>query len=155
MPSHSAGVLVFRRTRGTLEFLLAHPGGPFWARKDDGAWTVPKGQGEPGEDPFATARREFEEETGLRPEGEFIELAPFRQSGGKSVALWAVECDLDIGDFRSNTFALEWPPRSGKFQETPEVDKVAWFEWRTARKKILRSQATALEQVIDRLGART
>jgi predicted NUDIX family NTP pyrophosphohydrolase len=150
MAKQSAGLLVFRRTNETLEVLLAHPGGPFWARKDDGAWTIPKGLCESGEDLFTTARREFEEETGLHPEGDFIELAPFRQSGGKAVAVWAVECDLDISRFRSNVFALEWPPKSGKFQETPEVDRVAWFDWRTARRKMLKSQATALEELITR-----
>lgn len=148
----SAGLLVFRRTYGTLEVLLAHPGGPFWAKKDDGAWTIPKGECEAGEDLFTAARREFFEETNLRPEGDFIALDPVTQPGGKVVTSWAVECDLDTSGFRSNTFSLEWPPRSGTFQDFPEVDRVAWFDAQTAAAKILKGQQLILQQLSDRLG---
>lgn len=149
MPKVSAGLLVFRRMGKVPEVLLAHPGGPFWARKDDGAWSIPKGLCEPGEDPFAAARREFFEETGLRPEGSFIALEPVKQRGGKTVAAWAVECDLDTTGFRSNTFALEWPPRSGKVQAVPEVDRIGWFDWPAAQRKILKGQMPILEQLKD------
>ena len=148
----SAGLLVFRRVNDPLEVLLAHPGGPFWARKDDGAWSIPKGMCEPGEEIFAAARREFVEETSLHPDGDFIELTPVKQPGGKTVAAWAVECDLDVGAFRSNTFKLEWPPRSGKFQDVPEIDRIGWFAWPLAMTKILKGQKPILEQLLHRLG---
>ena len=154
MAKQSAGLLVFRRVNGALEVLLAHPGGPFWARKDEGAWSIPKGECEPGEDPFAAARREFLEETSLNPEGDFIELKPVRQPGGKTVVAWAVECDLDPGGFHSNTFRLEWPPRSGKFQEVPEIDKLGWFDWPVALRKILKGQRPFIEQLLDRWAIR-
>jgi predicted NUDIX family NTP pyrophosphohydrolase len=148
MPKLSAGLLVFRRTGPTLEVLLGHPGGPFWAKKDDGAWSIPKGEPDPGEDLFTAARREFQEETSLRPDGDFIELKPVKQPGGKTVAAWAVECDLDTRDFRSNTFLLEWPPRSGKRQEVPEIDRLDWFELSVALQKILKGQKPILEQLM-------
>ena len=154
MPKQSAGLLVFRRVNGALEVLLAHPGGPFWAKKDDGAWSIPKGEPDPGEDLLTAARREFFEETSLRPEGDFIELRPIKQQGGKTVAAWAVECDLDTRTFRSNTFSLEWPPRSGKRIEVPEVDRLAWFEWPVAMQKILGGQKPLVAQLLERLGIR-
>jgi predicted NUDIX family NTP pyrophosphohydrolase len=149
MARQSFGLLVFRRVNGMLEVLLAHPGGPFWARKDDGAWTIPKGEAEPGEAPLAAAKREFGEETGLKPEGDFIELKPVKQPGGKTVLAWAVECDLDIAPFSSNSFPLEWPPRSGKFQQVPEIDRIGWFNWPTATEKILKGQKPILDQLKD------
>ncbi len=153
MPKLSAGLLVFRRAGPTLEVLLAHPGGPFWAKKDEGAWSIPKGEPEPGEDPFAAARREFHEETNLQPEGDFIELKPVKQPGGKTVAAWAVECDLDTRDFRSNTFSLEWPPRSGERQEVPEINRLDWFAWPVAVHKILKGQKPILQQLMDHLAS--
>ncbi len=152
MAKLTAGLLVFRRVNGALEVLLAHPGGPFWAKKDDGAWSIPKGICEPGEAPFDAARREFLEETSLRAEGDFIALDPVKQPGGKTVHAWAVECDLDIAGFRSNTFKLEWPPRSGKVQDVPEIDRIGWFAWPVATTKILQGQKPLLEQLQRRLG---
>ena len=122
----SAGLLVYRRAPA-LELLLAHPGGPFWARKDEGAWSIPKGGYGPGEDPLAAAKREFAEETGARLEGEAVTLGAFRQSAAKIVDVWAVEGDFDPARLKSNTFAMEWPPRSGQMIEAPEVDRAEWF----------------------------
>lgn len=151
MAKLTAGLLVFRCANGRLEVLLGHPGGPFWAKKDDGAWSIPKGEPDPGEDLFTAARREFQEETGLWPEGDFIALDAVKQPGGKTVLAWAVECDLDTGGFCSNTFALEWPPRSGKFRDVPEIDRIAWFDADTALSKILKGQKPILEQLLARL----
>jgi predicted NUDIX family NTP pyrophosphohydrolase len=147
MPKRSAGILLFRRRPGGIEVLLVHMGGPFWRKKDAGAWSIPKGEYEEGEDPLAAARREFEEETGSAIEGEFIELPEIRQAGGKLVKAWAVEGDLDPASVRSNTFEMEWPPRSGKVQQFPEVDRAEWFSIGVAREKILRGQAGLLESV--------
>src|SRR5262245_12423895 len=129
MPRRSAGVLLYRRRHGGIvEVLLVHPGGPFWAKKDDGAWSIPKGEYASGEDPLAAARREFEEETGASaPAGEAIALGAFRQSSGKIVEAWAIEGDFDTATLKSNTFTLEWPPRSGKTRQVPEVDRAAWL----------------------------
>ncbi|MCW5749302.1 MAG: NUDIX domain-containing protein [Alphaproteobacteria bacterium] len=132
-----------------LEVLLAHPGGPFWAKKDQGAWTIPKGLCQPGEALLTAAQREFAEETGLRPHGDFISLEPVKQAGGKTVAAWAVECDLDTAGFHSNSFEMEWPPRSGKLQAFPEIDRIAWFDVPTALAKILKSQQAILQQLPD------
>jgi predicted NUDIX family NTP pyrophosphohydrolase len=151
MPRKSAGLLPFRETSGRLEVLLVHPGGPFWAKKDEGAWSIPKGEFEEGEDPLAAARREFEEETGFRAEGEAIPLEPLRQPGGKLVYAWAVRQDLDPSGIRSNTFTMEWPPKSGRYQEFPEVDRAAWFTIDAARKKILKGQAVFLSQLQEKL----
>ena len=139
----SAGLLVFRRVN-ELEVLLGHPGGPFWARKDDGAWTIPKGQVEAGDDLLATARREFSEETNLatdfaRP-GALIALAPVKQKSGKVVHAFAVEADLDLSDFKSNTFEMEWPPKSGRLTRFPEIDRLAYFALPEALTKILTYQ---------------
>lgn len=143
-PKPSAGLLLFRRSADTLEVLLVHPGGPFWASKDDGAWSIPKGQIEDNEDPLAAARREVEEETGATPSGTFIALTPVRQAGGKVVHTWAIESDFDPSSLRSNLFEMEWPPKSGKRAMFPEVDRAAWFDMETAARKILESQAIVL-----------
>ena len=151
MAKTSAGLLLFRETSGDLEVLLVHPGGPFWSRKDEGAWSIPKGEFEEGEDPLAAARREFAEETGASADGEAIPLGSLKQPGGKTVHAWAVRGDFDPDLLRSNTFLLEWPPKSGRMREFPEVDRAGWFPLETARRKILKGQAGFL----DRLEART
>jgi predicted NUDIX family NTP pyrophosphohydrolase len=135
----SAGLVAFRR-REELEVLLAHPGGPFWAKRDDGAWTIPKGRIDPGGDLLATARREFAEETGLAAEGAFVPLRPVRQKSGKLVHAWAFEADFDLSRFSSNLFELEWPPRSGRRQNFPEIDRIAYFAFPTALRKIIAYQ---------------
>ena len=148
----SAGILVFRRSDG-LDVLLAHPGGPFWAKKDAGAWTIPKGLAEPGIALIETARREFAEETGLvPPDGEFIALAPVAQKSGKVVHAWAVEADLDLAQFASNTFEIEWPPKSGRRQAFPEIDRVAYFGLTDAMNKILAYQRPLLTELEHRVG---
>ena len=128
MPKRSAGILLYERAGADLMVLLVHPGGPFWARKDAGAWSIPKGEYAQGEDALAVAVREFEEETGMRPAGEFRALGEVTQSGGKMVAAWAVEGDFDPAALKSNRFELEWPPRSGRMQSFPEVDRAEWFD---------------------------
>ena len=142
----SAGLLAFRR-RGGLEVLLAHPGGPFWARKDAGVWTIPKGVAEPGADLLATARREFTEETNLTAKGDFQALTPVRQKSGKTVHAWALEAEFNLDAFASNTFEIEWPPKSGKRESFPEVDRVAWFGMDAAREKILTYQRPWLDEL--------
>ena len=154
MPRQSAGLLLFRRRPIGVEVLLTHPGGPFWARKDDGAWSIPKGEFPDGEDPLAAARREFREETGIETAGEFLPLAPIRQSGGKLVLAWALESDFDPAQLKSNTFSMEWPPKSGRQQQFPEVDRAAWFDLEMARQKILKSQQPLLDQLAATLRAR-
>ena len=139
----SAGLLAFRRRDG-LEVLLAHPGGPFWAKKDAGAWTIPKGLAEPGADLIETARREFTEETNLAPNGELIELEPVVQKSGKIVHAWAIEADFDLTQFASNTFEIEWPPRSGRRRAFPEIDRIAYFSVPSAYEKILAYQRPLL-----------
>ena len=148
----SAGLLVFRR-RDELEVLLAHPGGPFWAKKDDGAWTIPKGLVEPGADLLATAQREFAEETNLAATGKFIPLAAVRQKTGKPVHAWAFEADFDLTAFASNTFEIEWPPKSGRRQCFPEIDRIAYFTLPLARVKILDYQRPLLHELVSRLAA--
>jgi predicted NUDIX family NTP pyrophosphohydrolase len=148
----SAGLLLFRRLAGELEVLLVHPGGPFWARKDLGAWSIPKGEYEPGEDPLAAARREFAEETGLRLEGEFIALTPCRQRSGKIVRAFAIEGDCNPETIRSNTFTIEWPPRSGRQQTFPEVDRAAWFTVEKTKEKLLAGQVGLAEELASLLG---
>lgn len=147
MVKRSAGLLLYRVREETLEVFLVHPGGPFWARKDLGVWTIPKGEIDKGEDPLEAARREFEEETGFRPEGEFRELTPIRQRSGKIVHAWAVEGDCDPTILRSNIFTLEWPPRSGRQKEFPEADRAGWFSLTQAREKILEGQRELLAQL--------
>jgi len=147
----SAGLLAFRR-RDALEVLLAHPGGPFWAKKDDGAWTIPKGLAEPGDDRLATARREFTEETNLTAAGDFMELTPVKQKSGKTVHVWAFAADFDLTAFASNTFQIEWPPRSGRRQSFPEIDRIAYFALPVAMSKIIAYQRPLLRELELRLG---
>jgi predicted NUDIX family NTP pyrophosphohydrolase len=147
MPKISAGLLLYRVRQGAPEVFLVHPGGPFWAKKDAGAWSIPKGEASPGEDLLAAAQREFREETGLDIGGHFRALVPIRQSSGKLVHAWAVEGDCDADAIRSKTFEMEWPPRSGQRQEVPEVDRAAWLDLPTARVKILKGQLGLLDQL--------
>ena len=149
MPWLSAGVLLYRTRDGVVEVLLAHPGGPFWARKDDGAWSIPKGEYTDGEDPWAAARREFFEELTLPvPDGTRIELGSLKQPGGKVVNAFAVQGDLDVTDARSNTFEMEWPKGSDTMREFPEVDRVGWFTVAQARTKLLKGQRTFLDRLM-------
>ena len=147
MAKRSAGILLYRGEAGHLEVLLVHPGGPFWAKKDDGSWSIPKGEFDEDEDPLAAARREVAEETGLMADGELIPLEPLRQPSGKTVYAWAMKGDFDPARLKSNTFPLEWPPKSGQQQEFPEVDRAAWFTLELARRKILKGQAGFLDQL--------
>lgn len=149
----SAGLLLYRRHAGRLEVFLVHPGGPFWAKKDLGAWSIPKGEVEAGQDELSEARREFQEETGSRVNGDFRPLKPIKQAGGKSVHAWAIEGACDAERIVSNTFTVEWPPRSGKQRSFPEVDRAAWFDLPTARQKINPAQAALLEELETMLGA--
>jgi predicted NUDIX family NTP pyrophosphohydrolase len=145
MPKTSAGLLMYRTRNGMLEVLLAHPGGPFWRNKDDGAWTIPKGEIDPGEDPLLAAQREFTEETGLAPAGPFTPLGSIKQKSGKIVQAWAFAGDCDPATIKSNTFKLEWPPKSGKFQDVPEIDRAAFWPIPQARLKINPAQAPFLD----------
>ena len=147
MAKRSAGLLLYRRGARGLEVLLVHPGGPFWRAKDQGAWSLAKGEIEPGEEPAACALREFEEETGTRLEGEPAPLGEVRQAGGKTVVGFALEGDLDADAIRSITFELEWPPRSGRRQSYPEVDRAAWFTLDEAREKLNAAQAAFLDRL--------
>jgi predicted NUDIX family NTP pyrophosphohydrolase len=148
--ARSAGILLHRRRNGALEVLLVHPGGPFWARRDVGAWSVPKGEYEPAEDALAAARREFAEELGASPpDGPVHDLGEVRQKSGKLVRVWALEGDLDVSQVTSNTFELEWPPRSGKTIEVPEVDRAEWFVLPVAREKINPAQVALLERLSE------
>jgi predicted NUDIX family NTP pyrophosphohydrolase len=152
----SAGILLYRREDGGVRFLLVHPGGPFWAKKDLGAWTIPKGGIEEEEEPRACAIRELEEELGAAPEldpEQLIELGSIRQRGGKVVEAWASEAEFDPARLASNTFTMEWPPRSGTQQEFPEVDRAEWFDLEAARKKILPAQAELLDRLLERLAS--
>src|SRR6476620_298678 len=151
---HSAGILLFRRGGGGVEFLLVHPGGPFWRPKYAGAWTIPKGQIEDGEEPRACAIREMGEELGPAPKldpEQLIELGSIRQRAGKVVEAWAAEAEFDPDTLASNTFSMEWPPRSGSEQEFPEVDRAGWFDHEAAREKILPAQVELLERLLERL----
>lgn len=152
MPRLSAGLLLYRVRDGVVEVLIAHPGGPFWARKDDGAWSIPKGEYAYGEDPWAVAQREFVEELGLPvPAGPRIDLDSLKQPSGKVVAAFAVRADLDVTDAHSNTFQLEWPKDSGKLKEFPEVDRVGWFPVAQARIKLLEGQRPLLDRLMAHL----
>ncbi|BBX99229.1 NUDIX domain-containing protein [Mycobacterium lacus] len=149
MPKLSAGVLVYRVRDGAIEVLIAHPGGPFWARKDDGAWSIPKGEYADGDDPWAAARREFAEELGLPvPDGPRIDLGSLKQPSGKVVTAFAVHGDLDVTETRSNTFELEWPRGSGRVREFPEVDRVGWFPVARAYTKLLKGQRAFLDRLL-------
>jgi len=151
MPETSAGIMLYRRIGKELEVLLVHPGGPFWAKKDDGAWTIPKGLYEAGEEPEAAARREFAEETGYTPAGKMLELGSFRQPSGKRVTAFALEGDFEPDKLVSNTFEMEWPPRSGKRQNFPEIDRAGWFGIEAARVKLLKGQVPILEALLEKL----
>lgn len=149
MPKLSAGVLLYRTHDSVVEVLIAHPGGPFWVRKDDGAWSIPKGEYTDGDDPWVTAQREFLEELGLSvPDGPRLDLGEVKQPGGKVVTAFAVNGDLDVTDARSNTFELEWPKGSGRVREYPEVDRVGWFSMAQARVKILKGQLGLLDRLM-------
>jgi predicted NUDIX family NTP pyrophosphohydrolase len=151
MARRSAGLLLVRRRGAAPEFFLVHPGGPFWAKKDEGAWSIPKGLTLEGEEPLDAAKREFREETGFAVEGEFAGLGEFRQPGGKVISAWMVEADCDAAKVKSNMFALEWPPRSGKTAEFPEVDRAGWFGPPEAFVRILRGQKPILEMALKLL----
>ncbi|HYD05060.1 MAG TPA: NUDIX domain-containing protein [Reyranella sp.] len=148
----SAGILAWRRRGGTVELFLAHPGGPFWRSKDDGAWSIPKGEINPQEEPLAAAQREFREEIGQPIDGDFSALDPVKIASGKQIMAWAIEHDLDASAIESNHFEIEWPPRSGKTQSFPEVDRAAWFAGPDALQKITPGQVPLLVQLLERLG---
>lgn len=147
MTKTSAGLLLYRKVKTCWQVFLVHPGGPLWVNKDLGAWSIPKGEFAPDEDALAAAKREFAEETGFEIEGEFIELVPVKQSSVKTVYAWAVAGDLDASAIHSNTFSMQWPPKSGRYEEFPEVDRAEWFNMATAKQKIVRGQVPLLEQL--------
>jgi predicted NUDIX family NTP pyrophosphohydrolase len=152
MPKRSAGLLVYRVSETGTEVLLAHPGGPFWRNRDDGAWTIPKGEFSDDEEPLAAAKREFEEELGSgAPIGDYIQLRPIKQKNGKIVHAWAIEGDFDPATLNSNTFEMEWPPKSGRMQSFPEVDRAAWFQPEVAKKKILAGQPALIDELLELL----
>lgn len=150
MAKTSAGILMYRH-KPSLEVFLVHPGGPFWAKKDLGAWSIPKGEYQPGEDPQRAALREFQEETGFSVQGELRELGTLKQTGGKIISAWALEGDCNPEDLRSNTCRIEWPPRSKRMMEIAEVDRGAWFSSEDARVKILKSQLPFLDRLLEQL----
>jgi predicted NUDIX family NTP pyrophosphohydrolase len=149
MGKQSAGVLLFRKINGELQVFLVHPGGPFFRNKDDGSWSVPKGEFLEDEDPLAAAKREFEEETGQAINGKFIPLTPIKQKGGKTVQAWAVEGDIDHTAIKSNNFEIEWPPRSGSQQSFPEIDRAEWFDMDTAKIKINQAQVALIIELVE------
>ena len=151
MAKKSAGLLLYRKVDDSLEVFLVHPGGPFWAKKDDGAWSIPKGEFAEGEDALEAAKREFQEETGSEVKGTFEALEAVKQAGGKIVYAWATEGDIDSSAIRSNSFSMEWPPGSKKIREFPEVDRGEWFALAMARKKILASQSPFLDELLRKL----
>jgi predicted NUDIX family NTP pyrophosphohydrolase len=153
MRKPSAGLLLYRQAAGGLEVMLVHPGGPYWARKDIGAWSIPKGEIEPGEEALAAARREFEEETGASVSGDFVPLQAVKLRSGKVIHAWAVQAEFDPGGLRSNLFSMEWPPRSGEQREFPEADRAAWFGIGRARLKIHPGQAPLLDSLLAHLQA--
>jgi predicted NUDIX family NTP pyrophosphohydrolase len=138
---------MYRRRKGVVQVLLIHPGGPFWAKKDAGAWSIPKGEFSGDENALAAARREFEEETGFLPAGRFVQLTPIKQPSGKVIHAWALEGDLDATAIRSNTFSVEWPPQSGVHQEFPEVDRAAWFTIEAAKEKVIKGQTDFIDEL--------
>ena len=149
MPKLSAGVLLYQTRDGVVEVLIAHPGGPFWARKDDGAWSIPKGEYTDGEDPWTVAQREFQEELGLQlPAGPRIDFGALKQPSGKVITAFAVDADLDVTDVHSNTFQMEWPKGSGTMREVPEIDRVGWFAVAQARTKLLKGQRPFLDRLM-------
>jgi len=155
MPKTSAGILLFRQRSSGVEVMLVHPGGPFWAKKDEGAWSLPKGLADEGEDLIAAARREFFEETGATVSGAFIDLGAHKQPGGKTVVAFGCEGDFDPASLSSNLFSMEWPPRSGKSAEFPEVDKAGWFELNEAMKKVTKGQRPIIAALAERLGVKS
>jgi predicted NUDIX family NTP pyrophosphohydrolase len=152
MRKMSAGLLMFRRRKADVEFFLVHPGGPFWSKKDLGAWSIPKGEYTEDEESLEAAQREFEEETGIVPSGDFIALDEIKQPSGKLVTAWAFEGDCSPREIRSNTFSMEWPPKSGRIKQFPEVDQAGWFSLQEARKRILKGQLGFLERCMARIG---
>ena len=148
----SAGILMFRKRKKKIQFLLVHPGGPYFIKKNEGVWSIPKGEFTPDEEPLTAAIREFEEETGYRPSGDFIELNPVTQKGGKKVLCWAVEDDLNHENITSNTFELEWPPHTGKMKNFPEIDKAGWFGIDEAMQLINEKQIPLLEELLSKMG---
>ena len=151
MAKISAGILLFRRRPTGIEVMLVHPGGPFWAKKDEGAWSIPKGLADEGENLLEAAKREFLEETGVTVEGEFLDLGAHKQPGGKTVVAWACEGDFDPAALTSNKFSLEWPPRSGRVAQFPEVDQAAWYSIDEALEKINEGQRAIVEALVERL----
>jgi predicted NUDIX family NTP pyrophosphohydrolase len=147
----SAGLLLYRRSFSIIEIFLVHPGGPFWKNKDEAAWSIPKGEFDDSEEPLKAATREFLEETGIAVSGNFMELNPVIQKGGKKVFAWALEKNIDAANIHSNTFEMEWPPKSGKFQSFPEIDRGAWFTIDVAKEKINKMQADLIEQLTIKL----
>jgi len=147
MPKRSAGLLMYRRRHGMTEVFLVHPGGPFWQKKDAGAWSIPKGEYSAEEDPLQVAKREFKEETSFIASGQFIPLSPRKQPSGKIISAWAFEGDCDPSGVKSNTFQMEWPPRSGKKQEFPEIDRAGWFTLPEAKEKLVKGQIGFLEEL--------
>ena len=147
MPRKSAGILLYKMENEILKIFLVHPGGPFWAKKDEGAWSIPKGEFDDGEDPLDAAKREFEEETGIKISGDFIELNPVKQKSGKVVYAWAVKGDIDVSKIKSNEFEIEWPPKSGKMKTFPEIDKAAWFDLSKANEKIIEAQSSLIREL--------
>ena len=151
MPKHSAGILLYRIKNKRPEVFLGHPGGPFYKNKDDGTWTIPKGEFEVGEEPLAAAKREFKEETGKEIKGKFIPLQPIKYKSGKTVNAWAVEGNIDATDIVSNLFQLEWPPKSGKYIDVPEIDRAEWFSIETAKQKILPALIPLLNELVEKV----
>jgi len=147
MAKQSAGLLLYRKRAGSIEVFLVHPGGPFWKNKDQGAWSIPKGEFEDDEEPLEAAKREFREETGFAAEGEFLPLQPVRQPSGKVIHAWAQESDIDAGAVKSNSFSMEWPRGSGRMAQFPEIDRAAWFPIKDARRKMLKGQLPFLDQL--------
>lgn len=154
MAKRSAGILAYRHRPDGPEFFLVHPGGPFWKNKDDGAWSIPKGEIDPDEDPLTAAQREFEEETGFRIDGTFTPLTPVKITSGKVIEAWAIEHDLDTSAIKSNTFEIEWPPRSGKKQAFPEIDRAAWLSAAEALHRINKGQIPLIAQLLKTLDLR-
>lgn len=152
MGNKSAGILAYRKKGKDYEVFLVHPGGPYWENKEINAWSIPKGEFDEDEDPFFAAKREFKEETSFDISGKFTELKPVKQPGRKVVYTWAIEAELNASKIKSNTFELEWPPKSGKMKEFPEVDKAAWYPFKLAKEKILKGQIPILEQLERKLG---
>jgi len=148
MPKKSAGILLYKIENKILQLFLVHPGGPFWIKKDDGAWSIPKGEFDDNEDALEAAKREFEEETGVKISGNFIELHPVSQKSGKIIYAWAVEGDIDPEKIKSNEFEIEWPPKSGKMKSFPEIDKAAWFDLTVASKKIIGGQLPLINELL-------